>query len=431
LAESRIADLRRRLERDPESRLFAQLAEELRKGGELEEAIGVARAGLARHPAYPSARLTLGRALLDSGDPAGARVELEAAVQGAPDNILASRLLGEALETLGDLGSALEQYARTLQMAPGDAHVEARIEAIQGRLGATDASGGERPVMPGPGAAPGGTAGEDDEEGQLPPTIRIRMPGDAPPGARAPLPPVPSADAGGEVTQPQRTPGAEGGSGAGTEAQAAGSGLPVTLPMPRVERAKATQGAAEGRTEGTTEMPAEVPGGEPDAEAVPSDLAPTLPKSRAAEFASAAGGVPPTLPPGRVTRGMSAADAGPAEAFGSRPGEGDEPPVGAPAARPIPGAESAPLSSATLAELYFEQGLLERAVEVYRQVLQEEPGNAGARRRLAEIEKLVIRGAAELSVPAPELGDDPAARRRALERTIERLEGLLEVVRRR
>ena len=70
-------------------------------------------------------------------------------------------------------------------------------------------------------------------------------------------------------------------------------------------------------------------------------------------------------------------------------------------------------------------------MEVYRQVLEEEPGNQGARERLAEIERLVTEGAAELSVPATEIGDDPAARRRALERTIERLEALLEVVRRR
>ena len=65
----RIDDLRKRIERDPQSRLFAQLAEELRKDGDLAEAIEVARAGLkTRHPSYPSARMTLGRALLDTGD---------------------------------------------------------------------------------------------------------------------------------------------------------------------------------------------------------------------------------------------------------------------------------------------------------------------------------------------------------------------------
>ena len=60
----RIEELRKRLEKEPASRLFAQLAEELRKEGELAEAIRVCREGLQKHPNYPSARMTLGRALL-------------------------------------------------------------------------------------------------------------------------------------------------------------------------------------------------------------------------------------------------------------------------------------------------------------------------------------------------------------------------------
>ncbi len=139
MAESRIDELRRRLERDPGSRLFAQLAEQLRKEGDVEEAIGVARAGLEKHPAYPSARLTLGRALLDSGDAAAARAELETAVRDAPDNILASRLLGEALETLGDLDAAAKQLRATLVIAPGDAQIHSRIEAIEAHLAKPEA----------------------------------------------------------------------------------------------------------------------------------------------------------------------------------------------------------------------------------------------------------------------------------------------------
>lgn len=91
----RIEELRRRLEKDPASRLFAQLAEELRKEGDLEEAIRVSREGLQKHPFYPSARMTLGRALLDSGDLDAARIEFEAVLQGAPDNLLARRFLEE------------------------------------------------------------------------------------------------------------------------------------------------------------------------------------------------------------------------------------------------------------------------------------------------------------------------------------------------
>ena len=134
VVDSRIDELRRRLERDPGSRLFAQLAEEHRKAGAHAEAIRVARAGLVQHPSYPSARLTLGRALLDSGDAAGARVELEAALRDAPDNILASRFLGQALDALGELGPALVQLERTLKMAPGDRQLETQIVSLQTRL---------------------------------------------------------------------------------------------------------------------------------------------------------------------------------------------------------------------------------------------------------------------------------------------------------
>jgi hypothetical protein len=80
---------------------------------------------------------------------------------------------------------------------------------------------------------------------------------------------------------------------------------------------------------------------------------------------------------------------------------------------------AAPFSSSTLAELYVKQGLPERAAEVYRQLLAEEPENQRARVRLAELES---------GLPG---GDARAARRRALERTIAGLEALLAAVRRR
>ena len=62
---------------------------------------------------------------------------------------------------------------------------------------------------------------------------------------------------------------------------------------------------------------------------------------------------------------------------------------------------------------------MDRAVEVYRQVLDEEPGNERARSRLADIEN------------APRPTDARAGRRAALERTIAGLEALLLVLQRR
>src|SRR5438093_11007698 len=142
----RIEDLRRRLDKEPGSRLFAQLAEELRKDGELEEAIRVSREGLHRHPAYPSARMTLGRALLDTGDLAAARTEFEIVLKGAPDNILASRFLGECLEGLGDLAAARDRFKATLALAPGDKQVTAHLQELEARL--KKASAAPAPAAP-------------------------------------------------------------------------------------------------------------------------------------------------------------------------------------------------------------------------------------------------------------------------------------------
>lgn len=133
----RISDLRKKIEKDPGSRLFAQLAEELRKDGRLEEAIQVAYDGLARHPAYPSARLTLARALLDSGRAEEARPELEQIVKAAPDNILAGRLLGEALDALGETDAAIRQFERALMFSPGDKVMTAHLSALKSRVAAS------------------------------------------------------------------------------------------------------------------------------------------------------------------------------------------------------------------------------------------------------------------------------------------------------
>lgn len=96
--DSRLADLCRRVERDPMSIAFAALAEEYRRRGRLEQAVAVCRAGLERHPSYLSARVTLGRALLDLGDVHGAETELQQVLSRAPDNLAAIRALADIHE---------------------------------------------------------------------------------------------------------------------------------------------------------------------------------------------------------------------------------------------------------------------------------------------------------------------------------------------
>lgn len=92
---SRLDDLRRRVQQDPASIAFAALADEYRRAGLFEQAIETCRAGLVRHPAYLSARVTLGRALMAIGEYDEAQQQLEQVVRAAPDNLAAIRALAE------------------------------------------------------------------------------------------------------------------------------------------------------------------------------------------------------------------------------------------------------------------------------------------------------------------------------------------------
>ena len=92
---SRLEDLERRVSHDPASIAFAQLAEEYRRAGRIEDAVRVCRAGLETHPTYGSARVTLARALIEMGQHHEAKTELERVVHEAPDNLVAIRVLSE------------------------------------------------------------------------------------------------------------------------------------------------------------------------------------------------------------------------------------------------------------------------------------------------------------------------------------------------
>lgn len=98
---ARIEELRRRVQADPASIAFAALAEEFRRVGRYQDAIETCRTGLQRHPAYLSARVTLGRALIETGDYDGAREELETVLRSAPENLAALRGIEQIHERLG------------------------------------------------------------------------------------------------------------------------------------------------------------------------------------------------------------------------------------------------------------------------------------------------------------------------------------------
>src|SRR5919202_2945060 len=95
---ARIDELRRRVLADPAWIAFAALAEEYRRTGNYAEAIETCRTGLQRHPSYLSARVTLGRALMETAQYDDARKELEFVLKTAPENLAAIRGLAEIHE---------------------------------------------------------------------------------------------------------------------------------------------------------------------------------------------------------------------------------------------------------------------------------------------------------------------------------------------
>ena len=136
--QSRINDLRLRVERDPASIAFAQLAEEYRRAGQLDEAVQTCRAGLAIHPEYTSARVTLGRALLASGRLDDANAELRLVLAETPDNVAAVRALAETCRGQGRLQEALTHSRAALKLAPYDAGAERLVNDLE--LAVTDAA---------------------------------------------------------------------------------------------------------------------------------------------------------------------------------------------------------------------------------------------------------------------------------------------------
>jgi len=130
----RLEDLRRRVEKDPASIAFAQLAEECRRLGRHQESIDICRDGLNRHPGYLSARVTLGRSLLHLGQLDEAEQELETVLQGAPENLAALRAMGDIYRRRDDIPHALAQYQAALRLAPGDPELERGIEELSEAL---------------------------------------------------------------------------------------------------------------------------------------------------------------------------------------------------------------------------------------------------------------------------------------------------------
>lgn len=133
-AYPKIDELRVRLKADPKSRLFFPLAEELRKAGQLDEAEKVLRNGLANHPTYLSAWVSLGRVLRDLSRYQDATEPLAKALQLDPGNVVVARLMAENYYSLGEKVEAIKKYKLVHALLPADDDIKAMIERLDMEL---------------------------------------------------------------------------------------------------------------------------------------------------------------------------------------------------------------------------------------------------------------------------------------------------------
>jgi len=150
----RIEQLRFLLREDPSSRVFYQLAELLRKEGQLSEAVEILRQGLDRHPRYLAAWVSLGRAQMGLESIVEAEGAFHRALDLDPQNAVAARMIGETAIALKDWPRATKALKLARELAPSDLSLDEKIAFVELQM-----SGGmESPLDPAPRSARPDTA---------------------------------------------------------------------------------------------------------------------------------------------------------------------------------------------------------------------------------------------------------------------------------
>ena len=145
-----IRALTARLADEPGSLAFLELAEALRRRGQLDAAHKVARGGLSRYPGLADAHDLMARILSDQGDLAGAFDAWASALQLDPMRTSALKGVAFLYFRAGERAAAMEHLQRALEVDPDDVSIRQAIA----RLGpaSVDALVSSAPATPAPAA---------------------------------------------------------------------------------------------------------------------------------------------------------------------------------------------------------------------------------------------------------------------------------------
>lgn len=338
-----IEDLLKQFETNPR-RVFARLANEYRKIGELDTAIQICREHVPHQPTYISGYIVLGQALFESGQLDESRTTFETALGLDPENLIALRQLGDIARANGDTEGARSWYHRLLEVDPQNDEIAAQLREME-------------PPAPAPASEP---VSWSDINPELGPTAA-----GGEPVVESPAPP--------SVTGFEPT-------SFGFETPEAPAPEPIDFDFDALDAPPAPPAPPAPR--------------EPT---LAADLASLddLEFPTADEIASNAAREPREEAPAVPIEGLLA------DPFGLELGVATNGAAPAPAAAPRRDDEGAPtFATETMAELYLQQGFTDRALDIYRRLANERPNDVELRDRIARLERGGVPVARD-GVPSP------------------------------
>jgi tetratricopeptide (TPR) repeat protein len=182
---SEIEKLEKRWAENPKGRNFAPLADAYRKAGELDRAIELCKAGLARHPDYVSAHIVYGRCLIDLKNDAGASEVFSKVLSLDQENVLALKILAEISARGGRYDETVQWLSRLLNADPMNGEAAEALGRAKGKAAQAASGRAPAPLAVAP-AAPAAAA----------PAVRAVVPrAPAPASAAATAPRMPAAAA--------------------------------------------------------------------------------------------------------------------------------------------------------------------------------------------------------------------------------------------
>ena len=129
--QQRIEDYRRQLAEDPDSRVFAPLAELLHQTGRTEEALSLLADGVVRHPQYLSAQVIQARLYLATGQRKRAANLLRSILGRDGQNVVVLSLLTDEYLAAGQEVEAAELLRKLVTLDPDQSRWRRELQRLE------------------------------------------------------------------------------------------------------------------------------------------------------------------------------------------------------------------------------------------------------------------------------------------------------------